>query len=206
MSPVELVRRALVNGYTAMAITDHAGVGTLERVLSELKRDCALASDYWDITALPGVELTHVPAKAIADTVKKARDLGAEIVIVHGETIVEPVEPGTNLAAVRCVEVDVLAHPGFLTVEEAEAAARNGIFLEISARKGHSLANGHVVRVAASVGARLVLNSDAHAPEDLLTHSFARMVARGAGITEDEVRIVLIDNPQSLLKRLMSGR
>ncbi len=206
LSPVELMRRASVNGYTAMAITDHAGVGTLERVLAELKKDCALASEHWDITALPGVELTHVPARAIADTVKKARDLGAEIVIVHGETIVEPVEPGTNLAAARCKEVDIIAHPGFLTVEEAEAAASSGIFIEVSARKGHSLANGHVVKVAASVGASLVLNSDAHEPEDLLTREFARMVARGAGISEEELKIVLVDNPRSLLKKLKTKR
>ena len=202
LSPIELVRRASVNGYTAIGITDHAGMGTLERVIYELKKDCALARDYWNVAAFAGVELTHVPARAIEDTVKKARDLGAELVIVHGETIVEPVEPGTNLAAVRCKEVDILAHPGFLSVEEAEAAASNGVYIEISARKGHSLANGHVVKMAASVGASLVLDSDAHEPEDLLTREFARMVARGAGIAREEIEKILLYNPKSLIEKM----
>lgn len=202
LSPVELVRRAFVRGYTAIGVTDHAGVGTLERVISELKRDCALASEHWGITALAGVELTHVPAKAIPDTVKMARDMGAELVIVHGETVVEPVEPGTNMAAVSCPEVDVLAHPGLLSLEEAEAAARNGVFIEVSARKGHSTTNGRVAKVAMSAGALLVVDSDAHEPEDLLTREFARRVAFGAGLSEEEVHRALVDNAQALLKKL----
>ena len=33
LSPVELIRRAVSNGYTAIAVTDHAGLGDQERVL-----------------------------------------------------------------------------------------------------------------------------------------------------------------------------
>ena len=38
---------------------------------------------------LAGVELTHVPPKMIADAAKMARDNKAELIVVHGETIVE---------------------------------------------------------------------------------------------------------------------
>ncbi len=66
LSPLELVRRALINGYRAIAVTDHVGVGYLKRLISEIAEDCALAQTHWDIIAIPGVELTHLPAAAIA--------------------------------------------------------------------------------------------------------------------------------------------
>ncbi len=202
LSAVELARRAIVNGYQALAITDHAGVGSLERILRELTLDCALVEKQWGIVALPGVELTHLPPAAIAATAAKAKELGAKIVIVHGETPVEPVEPGTNRAAIQSPHVDVLAHPGLLTQADAELAAETGIYLEVSARKGHSITNGHVVRVAVKAGARLVVDSDAHEPEDLLTEVFARTVALGAGIDPEQLLEVLQNNPQMLLKKL----
>ena len=93
-----------------------------------MEEDCRLAAEYWGIKALVGVELTHVPAGAIGTLARRARTYGAEIVVVHGETIVEPVEAGTNRAAVNCPEVDILAHPGLITPEEAAAAKKNGSF------------------------------------------------------------------------------
>ena len=96
LSPIELIRRALVNGYHAIALTDHAAIGELSRIIQETAEVCAQARSYWDILAIPGIELTHVPAQAIAETAKKAKQLGAWIVVVHGETIIEPVEKGTN--------------------------------------------------------------------------------------------------------------
>ncbi|MCL6615366.1 MAG: histidinol phosphate phosphatase domain-containing protein, partial [Firmicutes bacterium] len=117
LTPCELIRRAKVAGYTALALTDHVGRGSLARIIAELKEDRALAAAHWEIQVLVGVELTHVPAAAIADLAKEARRLGAEIVVVHGESPVEPVEPGTNLAAASCPWVDILAHPGVITQE-----------------------------------------------------------------------------------------
>jgi hypothetical protein len=95
------------------------------------------------VRALAGVELTHVPPELINDLTLQARDLGADIVVVHGETIVEPVPPGTNRAAIEA-GVDLLAHPGLITAGEVALAAENGVHLEISARKGHSLGNGRM--------------------------------------------------------------
>ena len=124
-----------------------------------------MASKRWDILALPGVEITHVPKEDIDLLASEARYIGAKVVNVHGETIVEPVEPGTNLAAVRSKSVDILAHPGLITPDEARLAAENDVRLEVSARRGHSFANGHVVKQARRAGAKMVLDSDAHAPE-----------------------------------------
>ncbi len=202
LSPIELIRRALVRGYTAMAVTDHVGMGNVEYVVKTLVVDCEHATKRWDILALPGVEITHLPKEDIDLVARTAKGMGAKLVAVHGETPVEPVEPGTNDAALRSDFVDVLAHPGLITYEEARLAAERGVYLEVSARKGHSLANGHVAKTAKDAGAITVLDSDAHEPDDLLTPDIRHKVARGAGLTDDEVHALLEINPRRLLAKL----
>ena len=202
LSPIELIRRAYVRGYRAMAVTDHVGLGNVEFVLKTLIIDCAQATKRWDILVLPGVEITHVPKDDIDLVARTAKEMGAKLVAVHGETPVEPVEPGTNEAALRSDYVDVLAHPGLITYEEARLAAEKGIYLEGSARKGHSLANGHVVKTAREAGAITVLDSDAHEPDDLLTPDIRHKVAKGAGLNDDEIQALLETNPQKLLAKL----
>jgi len=202
LSPIELIRRAAVNNYAAIALTDHAATGTMERIIRETIEVCALARSYWNILAIPGIELTHLPVQAIAETAKRAKELGALIVMVHGETIIEPVEKGTNLAALQSPHVDLLSHPGLLTLEEAQLAADNGIFLEISARKGHSLTNGHIASLAQQAGAKLLLNSDAHSEQDLLTESLADAIIHGAGLDDGACYQIRNVNPQALIKKL----
>jgi histidinol phosphatase-like PHP family hydrolase len=200
--PIELIRRAVVAGYRGIGVTDHCSMSNVDWVAPALQRDCALANAHWDIVAIPGVEITHVPAAAIADVARAARQAGAKLVVVHGETPVEPVEPGTDLAAANCADVDIIAHPGRITMEAAEAAARQGIFLEITVRRGHSLTNGWVVEAARRSGARLLLNTDTHACSDLLTPELALNAARGAGLSEEEMRVMREENPQRLLERI----
>ena len=154
------------------------------------------------ILAIPGVELTHVPPHLIAEAAKKAKGLGAKIVIVHGETLKEPVASGTNLAALNADDVDVLAHPGLLSDEGAELAAQRGVYLELSARHGHSITNGRVAKISSASGAALIVDSDAHVPEDLLTENLARSVAEGSGLEVSDLQTVLEKNPQTLIHRL----
>lgn len=202
LSPIELIRRAAEAGYRVIALTDHVGSGSLERVIRETVEDCRLARRHWDIMAIPGVELTHVPAPAIRGLARQAKELGARIVVVHGETITEPVEKGTNLAAVQSPDVDILGHPGLLTPEEAKLAAANRVYVEISARRGHCLTNGHVVQLAMANRAKLILNSDAHDIPDLLTPGLAVALLKGSGLNEAEVQQVLSTNPQILVSGL----
>ncbi len=198
--PSELVRRAVVKGYKAIAITDHADFTNIEHILSNMKNIKSLEEDY-DIRVFAGVELTHVPPGKIPRLVEKARLLGAEIIVVHGETIVEPVPDGTNHAAVS-LDIDILAHPGMITLEDAELAGENGICLEITSRCGHNRTNGHVARMAQEAGADLVVDTDSHAPEDLLTDEMALKVAIGAGLDEESARKATISQPLSLIKNL----
>ncbi len=202
LAPIELIRRAHHIGSEAMAITDHVEPGNLEFVLNILIKDCAMASRRWDILALPGVEITHTPKEDVDLIAREARAIGAKVVNVHGETITEPVEPGTNHAAVSSLHVDILAHPGLITPEEAQIAAGNGVFLEVSARRGHSAANGHVVRMAQDNGARMILDSDAHAPDDLLTRDHAMAIALGAGLSGEDALAILENGPRELLKKI----
>ncbi|MBI4298230.1 MAG: histidinol phosphate phosphatase domain-containing protein [Chloroflexi bacterium] len=202
LSPSGLAREALVRGYKAIAITDHVGAGNLEPVLKVLIKECEAISRSWDILAIPGVEITHVPKGTIDELARQAKAMGAKIVVVHGETMAEPVEPGTNLAALQCPYVDVLAHPGLISEKEAELAAKNRIFLELSSRRGHSLTNGLVAQRALLAGANLVLNSDAHDVPDLLTRELAHRITFGAGVPEKQVSKVLQENPLALLRRL----
>jgi len=107
------------------------------------------------------------------------------VIVVPGETIAEPVAPGTNAAALQA-DIDILAHPGLICEEEVKQAAKRGIYLEITARKGHSLTNGHVAAFAKRFGAAMVLNTDSHEPGDLITEQSARRVALGAGLSEQD--------------------
>jgi putative hydrolase len=202
LSPLELIRRAAVKQYTMIALTDHTGPGSMARIIREVAEDCELARAKWNILAVPGVELTHLPAAAIDEVAGKAKELGAWLVVVHGESPVEPVEEGTNLAAVRSRHVDILAHPGHMTAEVAELAAQNEVFIEITARRGHCITNAHVAKTAAGAGALMLLNSDAHDEEDLLSDQVVKDVLHQAGINSRQSKQVLKTNPLKLVQRI----
>jgi histidinol phosphatase-like PHP family hydrolase len=199
--PTELIRRCIDKGYTAMAITDHASSSNIEPLIAQIQRDADLVKEHWGFDVLPGVELTHCPPASIAKLARQAKECGALVVVIHGETLVEPVPPGTNQASVECPDVDILAHPGLLTQKQAELARKNGVFLEITSRRGHSLGNGNTAAVARAAGALLLVNSDTHSPGDIHTEPFARNVALGAGLSADELDAVLKINPVKLLTR-----
>jgi putative hydrolase len=196
----ELVRRAADAGYRCLGITDHADGTNLETVIAAAR----IASDELEkaagITIVPGVELTHIPPALIPDMVRRSRDLGAELVVVHGETIVEPVAPGTNRMAIRG-GADILSHPGLISLADAKLAARRGVLLEVTARKGHSLANGHVVQAAGRAGAGLIFGTDSHAPGDLVGRDAAERIARGAGMNRRDIG-KMFSNAEKLVRRL----
>jgi putative hydrolase len=203
--PSEMLRRVEVLGYGVLAITDHVDVSNLEELLLQLSRLSQPNGHGFDVVLIPGVELTHVPPAKIPALAQRARQLGARLVVVHGETPVEPVAPGTNRAAVECPEVDILAHPGFITEEEATLAASNGIALELTARGGHNITNGYVAQVARRAGAKLVINTDAHTPRDFMDQSRARLVALGAGLTKDEAEDALVSNAWGIVSRALAA-
>ncbi|NPB01753.1 MAG: histidinol phosphate phosphatase domain-containing protein [Methanopyri archaeon] len=197
--PSELLRRAEVKDHAALVFAEHVDVSNLEDAVTTLAETCDELRGYYDVEPIPGAELTHVPPETIPDLAESARDNGARVVLVHGETPAEPVAPGTNEAAVRCDAVDVLAHPGLIEPELAAEAAENDVALELTTKRGHCLANGWVARVAMEVRAPLVLNTDAHVPGDLLTPEEAAVAAMGAGVPERMLKWVLEEVPRRLI-------
>ncbi len=183
--PSELARRAEHKGLTAIGITDHGDFSNIDFIIPRVLGVAETLNRVMQIHVIPGIEITHVPPDLYAEIVTKSRELGAKIVIAHGETIAEPVAPGTNYAAIKA-GVDVLAHPGLISEECMMAAREQGILIEISARKGHCLTNGHVAGMAKDLGAGMVINTDAHAPGDLIDSNMARRVVHGAGLGEED--------------------
>ncbi|MCC6503133.1 MAG: histidinol phosphate phosphatase domain-containing protein, partial [Deltaproteobacteria bacterium] len=195
-----LVRRARVAGYTAMAITDHADESNIDSVLKQIIKVARQLNTDKSFRLIPGVELTHIPVKHIPVMVKKARSLGALIVVGHGETLAEPVEQGTNMAYIKA-RVDILAHPGLISADEMKEAVKKGVHIEITNRGGHSISNGHVAALAKKLGARMLLNTDSHAPGDLISDERAEKVALGAGLDKEDFRRIQ-QNALSLLKKI----
>jgi len=201
--PAAIAREAEVKGHAAVAISDHVDASNLEEVLAALTKFVKKQGKTLPITVLPGVELSYLRPDLIKDYAKQARKLGAKIIIVHGQSPVEPVIPGTNIESVKLKGlVDILAHPGnTLTEEEAGLAKENGIYLELSTRRGHKEGNRHVAQIAMKTGAKLLVDTDAHSETDLITQEQAYQVALDAGLTEEEAIKVVRDNPRELLAR-----
>ncbi|HOL35271.1 MAG TPA: histidinol phosphate phosphatase domain-containing protein [bacterium] len=187
--PSELARRAEEKGYIAMAITDHVDASNFDFVIPSIVRFCESIDTSMNIKVVPGCEITHVPPQDIKKLAVACRKCGAKIIVVHGETPVEPVKKGTNSAALES-DIDILAHPGLLTEEQAIIAAERKIAIEITTRKGHSLGNGNVAKLWNKYKFPVVLNTDSHCPEDLVDINFAKTVLLGAGLEEKDAEIV----------------
>lgn len=207
LNPSELVRRAHVIGYRAVGLADHVDGSNLDFVAPRILKVAEELNRFQDTVVIPGVEITHAPPGQIPELVAQARKLGAALVVVHGESPVEPVAPGTNRAGIES-GADILAHPGFITLEEVQLAADRGVCLEITSRQGHSLTNGHVARLAVQAGATLVIDTDSHAPRDLITRERALEILVGAGLTRELAGAVMGNNERLLetLRRRMEAR
>jgi len=202
LAPAELVRRFEVAGYKALAITDHGDQSNIDLIIPRLVAFCEQINRRQGIRVIPGIELTHVPPEFIPALVSKSREIGARLVVVHGETIVEPVAPKTNRTAIES-SVDILAHPGLITEEEVLLAKKRSVYLELTSRKGHSLTNGHVAQLAHKVGVPLILNSDTHAPGDIWPVARLHEIVVGAGLTKDDYHTML-KNAESIVERCLS--
>ncbi len=185
--PAEHIRRAEYAGYRILGFADHADLSTLPTLVPQLVTAATRENELNKIRVIAGIELTHVRPAHIAEATKLARSLGAQVVLVHGETLAEPVDSGTNRAAIEA-GVDILAHPGLITEELAKLAAARNVMLEISGKAGHSWTNGHVVAMARKTGAQLIFGSDAHDNSQMPSREFAQKLCKGAGLTDDEIK------------------
>jgi putative hydrolase len=204
LSIEEMVAAAERHGYEAYAVTDHAFGNDPHYldVVSEVRRQIDALRPETPMSLFAGVELTDFAPESIAGAAEAVRRVGAQVVVVHGECPTLDVPPGTNAAAVRCEEVDVLAHPGLISERDADEATVRGIYLELSARQGHCWSNGHVYQTARKSGAFLVVDSDAHEESGLLSVPQVRALIRGAGTSELSLNQVVNQMTPRLIAKL----
>jgi len=201
--PGALAYEAANRKHLAIAITDHVDPSNLEEVVFALTKFVKETEKLLPVKVLPGVELSYLPPKLIEKYAVAARNLGAKVVIVHGESPVEPVPKGTNHEAVKLKGiVDILAHPGWINEEDALLAKVNDIYLELSAKTGHRQGNGHVAKMAKEFKTKLLVNTDTHSEKDFISQSQAYQVALDAGLSREEAGRVVRDYPMELLKRV----
>jgi histidinol phosphatase-like PHP family hydrolase len=172
--------------YKVIAITDHVDYSNIETTVKAILEFTRHWLKNTRIKVLPGIELTHLPPEQFKPLAKYARDKGIKIIIGHGETLAEPVIKGTNRAALEA-DIDILAHPGLIIDEDVILAKKKNIFLEISSRLGHRDTNRHVAERALKLGARLILNTDSHAPEDIITPQELLKAGHSAGLDGKEI-------------------
>jgi len=197
--PFELARRAEDVGYRVIGITDHVDSSNIDFVIPRIVKACNIINKNWKIKAIPGAEITHAPLREIRYLVRFARKKGAKIIIGHGETVTEPVLKGTNKEFIKA-KVDILAHPGKISVEDIRLAKKNNVFLEVSARKSHSKGNKYVISSALKHGARMILNTDTHTPDNLITKQEATKFLHSQGLNYIDAAKI-INNSVRLIKR-----
>ncbi|MBM3245017.1 MAG: histidinol phosphate phosphatase domain-containing protein [Candidatus Omnitrophica bacterium] len=199
--PSEIAVRYLTAGYKTIAITDHADYSNIEFVIkSILTFTRKWPKNSVPINVLPGIELTHLPLEQFGPLVKYARRKGIKIVVGHGETQAEPVISGTNRAAILA-GVDILAHPGLITEEDAQLAKKKNVFLEITSRQSHAATNAHVVKQALKTGANLILNMDAHDPQDIIRPQELNDTGIKAGLAQAQIETIF-----SIVADFVSGK
>ena len=199
--PFELVRRAVAAGYKAIAITDHVDSSNIDFIIPRLVKAAGKLKGVVPVEVVAGAEITHAPPELVKDLVKEARQLGACLVVVHGETLAEPVLEGTNRAAIEA-GADVLAHPGLISIEDVLFASEKSVALEITTRKGHSITNGHVAQAAVKFGAQIVINTDSHSPGDLVSRAAAERILMGAGVGRERIAPVF-DTARNIFERAL---
>jgi len=198
--PSEIAARYAASGYRAIAICDHADYSNIEYVVDAILNFSAHWPRDAKIKVFPGIELTHLPLKQFRPLAQYARKKGIKVIIGHGETLIEPVIKGTNIAALEA-DIDILAHPGLITDEEVRLAKKKGIFLELTARLGHRDTNAYVVERTLTQGANLILNNDSHRPEDIISPEVLKNFALKAGLSENDI-VAMYNKVEKFLKSL----
>lgn len=198
--PSEVAMRYMAQGYKVIAFTDHADYSNIKSICPAIVEFCRKWPKDSKIKVLPGIELTHLPPEQFKPLAAYAKKQGIKIIIAHGETPIEPVVKDTNKLALLA-DIDILAHPGLITDEDTLLAKKRGIFLEITSRKGHSVTNSHVINQARKIGAKLILNHDAHAPKDIISPEQLVETGIKAGLTQVEIEKIYTGVTDFLIKK-----
>ena len=202
----EMVRAASERGYAYMAITDHSqALGITGGLQEDELRDervqlRALQPEYPDMQLLFGVEVDiHVDERLdCSDEFLASCDI--VVASIHS-ALQKPASVQTSrlIAAINNPHVDVIAHPtGRLLGKRPgyeidlaavlDACARTGTAIEVSGQPERLDIDADAIRAAVSRGVLLVLNTDAHAHDQIGgLMRYAVGTARRGGATRDSI-------------------
>jgi len=179
----EMAEGAAAFGHDYLAITDHAtgpgmvgGVGLSDDDLRNQLDEIRAVDESVDIDLVAGVE-----ANVGADgSVSVADDVLADLDCVVASPHAALSGDGTErlLAAIDHPEVDILGHPSGRLLNQregldldvatvAEAAAEEGVALEVNSDPRRLDLDGSAVKTAIEAGATVAVNTDAHQPGSL---------------------------------------
>ncbi|MEW6170191.1 MAG: histidinol phosphate phosphatase domain-containing protein [Candidatus Omnitrophota bacterium] len=198
--PSEICRRYEEKGFKAIAITDHVDASNIKSNIKSVLDFVGAWPKKNHIKVLSGVELTHLPLEQFAPLAKYARAQGIKIIVAHGETPNEPVLKGTNRAALLA-DINILSHPGYIIEEDVKLAIKRNIFLEITARAGHNRGNNHVASLATKLGANLIIDTDSHSPENIISTEELKNIGLQAGLTSTQISL-LYQKLEEFIKRI----
>ena len=204
-TPEEMIEAAEKKGYKYLAITDHskhvrvAGGMDEKRLAKHVERIRKLSGKFKKIKVLVGVEVDILSEGKLdfADSVLK--DLDIVIAAVHSQFSLDKEKQTRRiLKAMDSKYVNALAHPSgrLITRRTAleldfdrifEKAASDNIFLEINTHGERiDLSDVHSMR-AKELGARFVINTDAHDTHQLEGMTYGVITARRAWCEKKDV-------------------
>jgi DNA polymerase (family 10) len=191
---------AQANGLRYIAITDHSaylgvtGGVTPERLDQQAAEVAQINADFaargFDFRVLHGVEVDITPDGDLALPDEALAKLDLVIASLH-VSLRQPREQVTArlLRAIANPHVDIIAHPtgrilgrrdgADLDMEAViQAAIAHGVFLEINSGPDRLDLDAMHVRRALELGATIVINSDAHHPDNLAWLRYGVLTAR----------------------------
>ena len=201
----EMAEAAKARGYAYLALTDHsASHGFGDNVTDDQLWERIEEIRKWNagkrgFRLLAGSEVNIGPDGSLDYPDDLLEALDWVIASVHTSfSISEERMTARLVAAIENPNVDCIGHltgrligkrdPYAVDVEAViEAAARTGTMLEINGNPNRRDLKEEHTRLAAEAGVPIVLNTDAHGIDTLDNMAYAVIVARGAGLTPDQV-------------------
>jgi DNA polymerase (family 10) len=206
----KMAEAALARGLAYIAITDHSknlamtnGLDDV-RALAHVKRirevDAELAEEYGGrIRVLPGIEVDILADGSLDLADETLAQMDVVVASVHSH-FAQPVEEMTTrvLRAMENPYVKILGHPTGRKVLSREAyaihidqilkrAAEVGVAVEHNASPARSDLNDLNLRLAKQHGCKIVVDTDAHATEELDQMRYGITQLRRAWLTKDDI-------------------
>jgi DNA polymerase (family X) len=206
----QMAEAALAKGLSYIAITDHsknlAMTNGLDdaRALAHVKRirevDAELQQEYEGrIRVLPGIEVDILADGALDLDESTLAQMDIVVASVHSH-FAQPLEEMTErvLRAIENPHVRILGHPTGRKVLSREAYAINvdrilrraaelGVAVEHNASPARSDLNDLNLRLAKEHGCKIVVDTDAHATEELDQMRYGITQLRRAWLTKDDI-------------------